>query len=146
MASGADLDELKLHPVVSPELIAEITERVTERVTKEGTHYMLLYAAPSLANSPHSGRTLVEANKHRWWNLEQVQLYFIPAANEYSAISNTVYEAGVSASSTHGASITTQQSSGQAERTVLRSSPCRIKNVLDGRAVYDRSEVGQAVW
>jgi hypothetical protein len=67
MASGADLDELKLHPVVSPELIAEITERVTERVTKEGTHYMLLYAAPSLANSPHthSGRTLVEANKHR---------------------------------------------------------------------------------
>jgi hypothetical protein len=57
MASGEDLDELKLHPVVSPELIAEITERVTERVTvrvrKEGTHHMLLYAAPSLANSLH---------------------------------------------------------------------------------------------
>jgi hypothetical protein len=37
MASSVDRDELKLHPVVSPELIAEITERVK----KEGMYHRL---------------------------------------------------------------------------------------------------------
>jgi hypothetical protein len=42
MAAGADRDELKGHPGVSPELIAEITERVK----KEGTQFVLHGAEP----------------------------------------------------------------------------------------------------
>jgi hypothetical protein len=42
MASAADRDELKAHPGVTPELIAEITERVK----KEGIHHMLRGCEP----------------------------------------------------------------------------------------------------
>ena len=60
MASAADRDELRAHPGVTPELIAEITERVK----KEGTNHLICCTAASLANSRHhSGRTLVEANR-----------------------------------------------------------------------------------